>query len=334
MPASPSRIAYEKVESVALRGNPLGDPHVRTLPIYLPPGYDDSDARYPVIFVLAGFTGRGVNMLHESAWDEPLHARMDRLIASGAAKPAILVLPDCFTRYGGSQYVNSAAVGRYEDYVLELVAWVDAHFRTRASREHRGVAGKSSGGYGALCLGMRHPEIFAGVGDHCGDKGFELCYRPDFPKFARAAAKFGDWAKVLADPAAQPSRDGPFFDLMNLAAMSACYSPNRESPLGFDLPFELETCALRPDVWARWEAQDPLFMADEPRVREALASLKLLYLDCGTRDEWNLLYGCRRIVRKFAEYGIAHRYEEYDGTHRNTQWRYDTSLAALSQALA
>ncbi|MCZ7649024.1 MAG: alpha/beta hydrolase-fold protein [Planctomycetota bacterium] len=333
MGVTPSRVACERFESAALKGNPLDDPHARTLPVYLPPGYDEGGERYPVVFILAGYTGRGANYLEEKAWDETFTQRMDRLISSGACRPMLVAFPDAFTRYGGSQYLNSPAVGRYADYILELVAHVDATFRTRAGREHRAVAGKSSGGYGALTLGMRHSDVFGLVADHSGDKGFELCYKPDFPKFARAAAKFGDIAKVLADPRSVRERDGAFFDLLNIAAMSACYGPHPGALLGFDLPVDPETCALRPEVWARWEAQDPLFMLEDTQVRQALQSLRLLYFDCGNRDEFNLHFGCRQFKRRLEEFGITHHYEEFDGTHRNTTWRYDTSLALISRAM-
>ena len=159
------RVQWERFQSTVLAGNPLGDPHTRRIPVYLPPSYDTHpERRYPVAFLLSGFTGRGSMMLNDQAWSPPIDARMDRLIAAGRAGEMILVMPDCFTRFGGSQYLDSSATGRYETHLIEeLVPWVDHTFRTLGSREHRGVAGKSSGGYGALVMGLKHPDVFSAV---------------------------------------------------------------------------------------------------------------------------------------------------------------------------
>ena len=127
-------------ESAVLKGNPLGDPHVRDLFVYLPPGYEEGNARYPSVYCLTGFTGRGKMLLNDNAFTPNLAERMDKLIAAGAIKPMIVVMPDCFTRYGGSQYINSTATGRYEDYLTaEIVPFVDARFRTVAMRDARAV---------------------------------------------------------------------------------------------------------------------------------------------------------------------------------------------------
>lgn len=321
----------EEVESQALKGNPLGDPSLRKLPVYLPRGYDEGDERYPVVFLLAGYTGKGANMLGESAWEETIQERMDRLIDDGDCRPMILVLPDCFTRYGGSQYLNSPSVGNYADYLLELVEVVDKRFRTRAERDFRAVAGKSSGGYGAMVTGMRHPDVFGLVADHSGDKYFEMCYKPDFPKYIRALKRFKDPAKVLKAPEAVRPRGSDFFHFINMSAMAACYSPNPDASLGFDLPFDTYTGELRADIWARWESQDPVNMIEQ--YADALRSLRLLFIDCGTRDEFNLLYGCRIMDKRLKDTGIEHHYEEFDDGHRSIQYRYDVSLAAISEAM-
>src|SRR5574341_1890012 len=158
---SEGTVVIETITSNVLRGNSLGDPHVRRVPVYLPPGYDKSNARHPVVYVLTGFTGRGIMLLNDSAWDENIAQRMDRLIGSGAVKPMILVMPDCFTRIGGSQYINSSATGNYEDHVVkELVPFIDKKYRTVADRDHRAVMGKSSGGYGSVILAMRNSQVF------------------------------------------------------------------------------------------------------------------------------------------------------------------------------
>ncbi len=330
-----SRIVYETFTSRALEGNPLGDPATRRVPVYLPAGYDDDPRRrYPTVYILAGFGSRGAALLNDSLWDENIQQRLDRLIAQGALPPVIAVLPDASTRYGGSQYLNSSATGQYEDHILELVAYVDARYRTRPERDYRAIMGHSSGGYGALVLGMRHPEVFGLVADHAGDVDFELAYKPDFPKVLRFYLQKGleGLDALLADPAAYRPKDGLFFATLNTLAMAAAYSPNPLARWGFDLPFDLETGARRPEVWAQWLAHDPLNLV--AAHREALRSLRLLYLDCGLYDEYNLLYGARQLSQRLTAYGVPHVYEEFPDGHRGTRYRFDVSLTLMGQVWA
>ena len=335
-----SKIIIETITSDVLRNNPLGDPAERRVPVYLPPGYDEGRDRYPVVYLLAGFTGRGSFMLNDSAFDENIQERLDRLIAAGEVRPMILVLPDCFTRYGGSQYLNSSATGQYEDHLIEeLVPFIDGRYRTLAEAGYRAIAGKSSGGYGALVQAMRHPDIFGAAACHSGDMNFDYCYKPDFVKFLDAAGRHSiqsaaALAQFLTDfqPKMQP-KPASFFDLLHIPAMAACYSPNPASPCGFDLPFEFHTGRLRPEVWQRWLEQDPVTMLQQERYAEALRGLKLLYLDCGNRDEYALHYGARIFAEQLARLGIAHRHEEFEGGHRHIQFRYDVSLQAISGVL-
>ena len=167
-------------ESAILRSNPLNDPHTRDIIVYLPPEYSRSYSKgYITVFVLAGFGGNGSSILNIDPLGENIESRMNRLISDGKCGPMILVLVDCFTRFGGNQYMNSSATGRYEDYITqEIVPFIDQNYNTSS----RSVMGKSSGGYGSLMLGMRNPEIFQGLVDHSGDAAFEYCYLPDFPK--------------------------------------------------------------------------------------------------------------------------------------------------------
>src|SRR5262249_38563966 len=203
-----------------------GDPTTRRLPVLLPPGYADSNRRYPVLVGLAGFTGRGIAMLNDDPWQPNLAQRLERLYAGGMPH-VIVVLPDGFTRYGGSQYLNSSATGRYEDYIAEeVVRWVDARYRTFAAPEGRGIFGKSSGGYGALTLGMRHPEAFGAVACHSGDMAFELCYARDFPSCCNGINRAGGIVAWWQQFAAQVKKRGSDFDVLNVVAMAACYSPD------------------------------------------------------------------------------------------------------------
>ena len=181
-----SRVEQPLLESDVLRGNPLGDPHVRPVPVYLPPGYNDDPARrYPVIVMLAGYSGTGPFLLNLRPWDESLPQQLDRLIRSGSMPPAIVVMPDCWTYYGGSQYLNSSALGRYEDYLIdEVIPFVDAHYRTLPDRAHRGEARRAVRG---------EPRRGAGRRARRGDR-VRLVLRPALRRLPRDAD-----ARVLAD---------------------------------------------------------------------------------------------------------------------------------------
>ena len=333
---STSQILFLEHTSRVLEGNPLGDPHRRRLPVYLPPGYDDQpERRYPVIWMLAGFSGWGERLLNLSAWDENIQQRLDRLIGQGAVPPLIMALPDCFTRYGGSQYINSTATGRYEDYIVEeLVPFVDERLRTLPEAAHRAVMGKSSGGYGTLGLAMRHPDVFGALACHSGDMFFEYCYYNDFPRLVNGLAAYDGKPEAFLekfDKIPPHERDRNWRDVINVLAMSACYSPNPESPLGFDLPCDTHTGELIPAVWERWLAWDPVNMV-EAHV-EALRAMRCLYLDCGTKDEFNLHLGARVLARKLEHHRVPFHHEEFEAGHFDVSYRYDVSLPMLAAAI-
>ena len=326
------RIIIERFESAVLQDNPLGDPATRELCVYLPPDYDlDAARRFPVVYCLTGFTGRGQMLLNTHPFTPSIPERMDALTASGVVTQMIVVMPDCFTRLGGSQYINSSAVGRYEDYLVEeIVPFVDERFRTRRESAGRAVMGKSSGGYGALVHGMRHADVFGLVASHSGDAYFEYCYPPDFIKYAR---KIGD-----TDPSlflekfwSEEKKGKDDVTLLNVLAMSACYSPDQTLPLGIRFPFDTQTGEIITEVWARWLEHDPVRMVE--RYTEELRSLKLLYLDAGTRDEFALDLGARILASRLKERNIPFVHEEFDDGHFNISYRYDRSLEHISKAV-
>jgi enterochelin esterase family protein len=326
-----SQIIIEEIHSPALEGNPLGDPATRRVPLYLPPGYDPGQ-RYPSVYLLSAFGQRGLRLLNDDLWEENIQQRLDRLIAEGQLRPLIVIMPDASTRYGGSQYVNSSATGRYADHILELVAVIDGKYPTLPDAAHRAVAGHSSGGFAATRFGMLHPEIFGLVADHSGDKYFEMVFQPEFGEFLRYYERVSDEGLqlLMQDPGEVLRRGGAHIAL-NILAMAACFSPNPDSPNGFDLPFDLHSGELRPEVWSRWLAFDPVRILDDHL--DALRSLRLLYFDCGRFDEYNLLYGARVFAQRLQQHQIPFRYEEFEGGHRNTKFRFDVSLAAISQAM-
>ncbi len=317
-------------ESKVLQGNPLGDPYRRITPVYLPPSYANSGRRcYPVVYVLAGFTGQGRMMLHESAWGETLPQRLDRLIDQRRMEEAIFVLPDCMTRFGGSQYVDSSATGPYESYLLsELVPAIDSRYRTGAGR---GVVGKSSGGFGALRLAFKRPDIFHVCVSHSGDAAFEYCYMPDFPAAAVAIEAAGGAAAWFDEFLSRPKHRSSDHATINVLGMAAAYSPNPERAIGFDLPFDTRTAELIPRIWARWLAHDPVRVAESESCRAA--ELDGVFIDCGTSDQFRLYAGARQLVDRLRERGIAVLHEEFADDHFGLSYRYDSSFPWLVDTL-
>src|SRR5437016_2171820 len=215
------------VESDALRGNPLGDPHERPLWVYVPPGYDDEpERRYPSVYVIQGFTGQLDMWRNRSPFGAKTYPELcDDLFGGGHAPPAVVVWIDAWTSLGGSQFVDSPAIGRYHTYLCdELVPWVDEHYRTRDAPEHRGIQGKSSGGYGAMISGLLRPDLFGAIGTHAGDALFEQCYLKDFAPALRALRDRYDgsfkrfWEDFRSRPGIHKRDD---FELINTGGMAA-----------------------------------------------------------------------------------------------------------------
>jgi enterochelin esterase family protein len=311
-----------------LENNPLGDKHIRDLYVYLPPDYDETKT-YPSVYVLTGFTGRGKMLLNDAAFTPNFAERMDKLIGDGAIRPMIAVMPDCFTYYGGSQYINSSATGNYEDYLTrEIVPFVDENFQTIQDKNARAVMGKSSGGYGALIMAMRHADIFGLACSTAGDAYFEFCYFPGIAEgFHAIKGDVGAFVERFRDETARKGKHD--FAAFNTIGMSACYSPNPDAELGFDVPFDLATGEIREDVWARWLEHDPVRLVE--KSANNLKSLKMLYLDAGTRDEFALDLGARILCERLKKHDIPHIHEEFDDGHFNISYRQNRSLELISE---
>jgi S-formylglutathione hydrolase FrmB len=331
----PGTVVIEAFDSEVLAGNPLGDPTLRHFPVYLPPGYTREDPRrYPVLYVLPPFGASALGAENHAiwGWGERLSDRLDRLIEAGDCAPVIAVTPECATRLGGSQYLNSSATGRYEDYLVhEVVPFIDRRYRTLAEPGGRGLLGRSSGGYGAFVLGMRHPEVFGALGAHAADMGFQYAYLPDFPAAVGGLGDPPDPLGFVERFLAATKRGKHDFTVMSILAMAACYSPNSASPWGFDLPFDPYTGELDAAVWDQWLAHDPVELAESHA--EALGRMRLVYFDCGRRDDFNLHLGARRLHRRLEALGVAHEYTENDDDHFGLVYRYDTSIPKLAQVL-
>ncbi len=322
-----------QVDSPALAGNPLGDPARRTVLVYVPPG---GAAGRPAITFLHGFTGSARGWLNVSVFAPTVPERLDALVAAGEIPPVVGVFPDGATALGGTQWTDAPAVGRYQEFVAgDVVREIESRFGTLARREARAVVGKSSGGYGALCLGRDRPDAFALVGAHAPDSGFEYCYGPDLPKAAAAllgapdAAAWLDGAKRRAREAKLAGSDHP---ALNVVAMAAHYSPRAGAPLGLELPFELPTGRLREDVWARWLSHDPVRFV--PAAAESYRRLEGIFLDCGTKDEFNLRWGVRTVAAALRDAGARVEHQEFDDGHIGTSYRYEASLRWIVPRLA
>jgi len=319
--------------SDVLRDNIWSDPSERDFNVYLPPGYSESGGAFVALWDFAAFTNAGPGHLSWKNQGENLPQRLDRLIGSGDMPPVVVPMPDCYSSLGGNQYVNSPAVGRYADYVVdELVPFLSSHVNVIDHRDGRGVFGKSSGGYGALVHAMYYPETWGALATHAGDIGFEWVYRPAFPMAAAVLSAFnGDHYRFLKKFWRNKYPGSPDYSTLMTLAMAASYDPGDSLETAIQLPFDLHTCELDANRWDQWLAHDPLNLF-EAYVDE-LSSLQMLYIDVGSRDQYNIQYGTRAFIRRLEKFGIGHHFEEFDGTHSGMAWRLDISLPMLAKAL-
>jgi hypothetical protein len=331
------RIDEHAFVSDTLRGNPLGDPHVRPLWVYVPPGYDDApERRYPSVYVLQGFTGHLAMWRNRVPFRQPFPETADAAVAAGTCPPVIVVYVDAWTALGGSQFVDSPGTGRYHTYLCdEVVPWVDGHYRTLPDPAHRGVTGKSSGGYGAMVSALWRPELFGALATHAGDALFDVCYPDSFPKVVRALRdeyqgsydRF--WSELATRPALSKETDA---DLIETWAYAAAYTADADGTV--QLPFDTATGARRTEVWARWLELDPVrIVAARPEVA---SGLRAVWIDAGTRDEWYLDLGAtafRDALLAAGLHGERMRFELFDAAHGGIDYRYPLALSWLAGRL-
>jgi S-formylglutathione hydrolase FrmB len=325
------------ITSDVLRGNPLGDPYDRPLWVYTPPGYDDEpDRRYPSVYIIQGYTGHLTMWLNRAPFRQPFPETADQVFASGQAPPAVLVYVDAWTSYGGSQFVDSPGTGRYHSYLCdEVVPWVDARYRTVADREYRAIMGKSSGGFGAMITPMLRPDLFSALATHAGDTLYEQCYLRDFGTAVRLLREYDAdiwtwWADFSSRVAFTHQADAT---LLGILGVAAAFSAREDGTV--DLPFDPRTGQVRPEPWQRWLDWDPVRMA--PRYADALRSLRGIWIDAGTRDDFNLDVGAAAFRSALLDAGVTDetiRFELFDATHAGIDYRYPLSLAWLCQGMA
>jgi len=329
------RFDEHTLESRALQGNALGDPHVRPLWVSTPPAYDDSDRRYPSVYAIQGLTGQLDMWRNRSPFRRNFPELADDLFAREEAPPVIVVWVDCWTSLGGSQFLDSPGTGNYLTYLCdEIVPFVDERYRTIADRDHRGIQGKSSGGYGAMVVPMLRPDLWGGLATHAGDALFEACYLPEFRESVRALRDDYEgsfvtfWKDFRSRPALSKTSDG---HLLNDWCMAACYSADPDGTVR--LPFDTATGELIPEVWERWLALDPVRMA--PEHADTLRSMRAIYIDAGKKDEYFLDLGAEAFRRELEAIGVTDVFFElFEGTHMAIEYRYPLGLAYLAERLS
>jgi S-formylglutathione hydrolase FrmB len=322
------------IESEALADNPLGDPERRPLYVYRPPGVElDHPRPLASVYVIQGFTGQLDAWFNRTPFEPNLIERLDRMFATGECPDALVVFVDAWTSYGGSQFLNSSGTGNYLDYLCDdVVPFVDERYPTAAGADHRGLTGKSSGGYGAMVVPMLRPGVFGALASHAGDALFEACYLAEFPSAARTLRDDfeGSW-DVLFDRMREADHfDFKKFGPFEIYGYAAAYSPDPDRPGRAIVPFD-EHGRLLGDIWERWLLHDPVRMA--PRHADALRSLRRIYLDAGRSDEYYLDLGAQAFAAELDKLGVQHTLELFDGKHGGLTYRYPRAIRELVLAL-
>lgn len=325
------------VESDLLAGNPLDDPARRPLYVYRPPGVElDHPRALPAVYVIQGYTGQLDMWLNRVAFEPTMIERIDAMFAAGECPDALVVFVDCWTSFGGSQFLNSVALGRYQDFLCdEVVAFVDDRYPAIADRESRGLAGKSSGGYGAMVVPMMRPDVFGALASHAGDALFEASNLPTFPEVARKLRdEFDGSYDVFFERLAVADRMDwdTWGSPLEMYGYAAAYSPDPANPGKALLPFDVATGRLHDDVWAQWLDRDPVRMA--PVHGDALRSMRRIYLDAGRSDEFYLDLGAQAFAAELDALGVTYTLDLFDGKHGGLTYRYPGAIRELVRALS
>jgi S-formylglutathione hydrolase len=294
-----------KVHGKSLDGNLEGDSPDRDVTIYLPPGYNaNHNQRYPVLYLLHGYlltdqywTGTGVSGPGVNMPGANVPAAMDNLLARGEAKPMIVAMPNAYSVYAGSMYSSSVTTGDWETYIAEdLVAYMDTHYRTIPERGSRGLAGHSMGGYGAIRIGMKRPDVFSSL------YIMSACCLINNPLPAPPANSSQNSAKGGAASGI----------LQIVSAWSAAFSPNPKNPPSyFDEP--TKDGQPQPLVIAKWHAASPLAMIDQYVMN--LRKYHAIMADVGLQD--GLAGQNKTLDQMMTDFGIMHLFETYEGEHAN-----------------
>ena len=279
--------------------------------------------------------GSGRSMFNWEPFREDLASRLDRLINEKIIPPCVVICPDLYIDYGGSQYINSPWIGHHADHIVkELIPWVESNLPVARDAARRCVLGRSSGGFGALRFVMDFDDCFAAAACHAGDMGFEWVYRRSLIDICTALYKQRDPMLWMRDLSRQKKLSGFDTHVMMMMGMCGFYSPNPDSPLGFDIPVSIRDGEILEDIWQRWVEHDPLARLNHQVVVDRLGHLKNLFLDCGNKDQYFLQYGARQFSKKANALGVNHTYAEFDDNHSGTSYRFDESLPRLLAAIS
>jgi enterochelin esterase-like enzyme len=300
------KLVQDHLASASLQ-NSVGENTTRSVSIYLPPGYDETSNRYPVIYYLHGFQSTGTLTPQQIGI-------LDIAVNSHRIRPAIFVVSDQLTSYGGSFYANSPLTGNWADFTAkDLVAYMDKNYRTMADRNSRGICGHSMGGYGALKLAMLFPDVFC-------------CVYALSPGSLALVKEFGpnsDSYKQLAFIKTKEDLDKTYFPKV-IVDMARTWSPNSAKPPFYcDIPFQYagDTLIVDNAVLKKWNQNLPLSMIDD--YVDNLRKLKAIKLDWGRNDGSRFPLQCSMFSQKLENLGIEHFAEEYIGTHTNKIWTED-----------
>lgn len=323
------RLEHFVVQSKALVDNAMGDPIEREIAVYLPHGFNKSQ-HYPLLVEYAGYANCGLGRIAWKGFGENVPERLDRLIQEGMP-PVIVAFPDCFTRLGGNQYINTH-LGRYADFIREdVVPLIEQNFNC-GGEGRRACYGKSSGGYGALMHGMLYPDFWAGIGCLSGDMGFEMLFSPIMARSLVILNEYGNSVQsFLQDFEKNQNPKWPEIECLGFLCAAASFDPNPEQYLGIQLPLDPYTGERIAERWKNWLSYDPLNMVE--KYESSLKKLKVVYFDCGNRDQFNLQFGARRLHILLEQKGINHVFEEFPGDHLNLDYRLDPCLKKIVNIL-
>ncbi|MGA3352372.1 MAG: alpha/beta hydrolase-fold protein [Acidimicrobiales bacterium] len=320
-------IVHSRIEGSHLVGNLLGDPSERDLFVYLPPGYEDSGRRYPTAYLLHAFGSSAAQLVQPAIdrqrWVPPLEDVLDPVFGRLGVARMLVVIPDGWTSYGCSQWVDSPVCGNFERYMVhDVVEHVDLHYRTIPDSTSRGVFGYSSGGFGAWNLASRNPDIFGAMAMLSGDSFLDMTHKTYVYDYLDSI-----WPEAPNGPV-----EGNELSQM-VYAYSACYSPNPDNPPFYvDLPVAFPSGELIEDVWDRWLSFDPIVNWQD-RV-DNLRKLKGILLDVGVNDDHHLQWGHRLLSYYLGKAGVAHESTENAGNHGGrSRERWQVALQWLAQVL-
>jgi enterochelin esterase-like enzyme len=292
--------------SEALKNN-AGENANPKVSVYLPPAYETSGKRYPVIYYLHGFTGT------DSIYAQ-MKSVLDQAIQKQKIRPFILVQADHNTLFQGSFYSNSSLIGNYEDFeAKELVAYIDDHYRTLATKNSRGIGGHSMGGYGAIKLGLLHPDVFSTI----------YGMTPGLMAFVKEFGPNSDSFKELQNIKTVEELRKTYYPKV-LVAVGRAWSPNPNNPPFFcDMPFTFvgDSMVVNQEVLNLWHKNKHVEMLND--LADNARQLKALKLDWGRNDAPRFPLQNMMFSQKLENLGINHYAEEYIGTHGNKIWSDD-----------